>query len=91
MSVLVKGIDMPKSCGDCPFRESNPQSLDPFTDFCYITGGMIGRFNAENPKWQKERKKNCPLVAVSDDAGGFICAVGGEDRAIGCEDRGVGK
>ena len=56
MNVLVKGMEMPKSCGRCWFNNS---SLS-----CAITGSCIDR-DDEN----KERLDDCPLVALPDKHG----------------------
>lgn len=68
MSVLIKGMDMPKSCAACKFRTSYNESLDPFTDYCELTNARLGYFANDRAKWKKERKKNCPLVEVSEKA-----------------------
>lgn len=68
MSVLVKGMKMPKSCAACRFRTSDSESLDPFTDYCYITNARLGRYDNDRAKWKKERRNGCPLVEVSEDA-----------------------
>lgn len=67
MSVLVKGMKMPKSCASCIFRTNYTKSLlDPFTDYCYITDERLGRYDNNKAKWKKERKEWCPLVEVEE-------------------------
>lgn len=68
MSVLIMGMPMPKSCKTCKFRTCYLESLDPFTDFCYLTNARLGYYDNKRAKWQHERKKGCPLVEVSEDA-----------------------
>ena len=62
MSVLVKGIDMPQSCGGCEFL------CYPFHEpVCFLTREIIVQ-----PRYKSLRqtllmkKDNCPLVEVSD-------------------------
>lgn len=50
MSVLIKGVDMPKSCVDCGDKGFLPKC-----------GLWIGYEDGE-----KKRHDNCPLVEVSD-------------------------
>ena len=59
MSVLIKGMEMPKSCGRCWFNKS---SLS-----CAITGSYIDR-DDEN----RERLDDCPLVEVPEPHGRLI-------------------
>ena len=68
MSVLIKGMDMPKSCAACKFRWSDSESIDPFTDYCFLTTERLGYYDNRRAKWKLERRKNCPLVAVSEKA-----------------------
>ncbi len=67
MSVLVKGMKMPKSCATCQFRISYDESVDPFTEYCYITNERLGYFNNKQAKWKKERRKSCPLDEVTEE------------------------
>ena len=63
MSILIKGMDMPNGCGDCPlsymdvddFRDSTP------IDRCTILDKLV---------WNdfEERDVDCPLVEVNDNA-----------------------
>lgn len=68
MSVLIKGMRMPKSCAACKFRWSDSESVDPFTDYCFLTNARLGYYANDRARWKKERRKNCPLIEVSDDA-----------------------
>lgn len=65
MSVLVKGMKMPMSCEACRFRTSDSESVDPFTDYCFLTNARLGYYDNKRARWKKERKKNCPLVEVA--------------------------
>lgn len=50
MSVLIKGMEMPKSCGFCPLRHEARDG-----DECYLGASLT--------EYQK-RPDNCPLVHV---------------------------
>lgn len=53
MSVLVKGMRMPKSCGECFFYDNGG---------CFVTMYIVLlKRDEDKPKW-------CPLVEVSEDA-----------------------
>lgn len=55
MSILIKGMEMPKSCADC-FAEQCIGS-----DFgC----GIIGFEDGNTTCFTRERRKDCPLVEV---------------------------
>ncbi len=54
MSVLVRGMDLPTSCGNCHLRKSNEDRV-----WCSILGEYIN-FDTEF----NGRKANCPLVEV---------------------------
>lgn len=59
MSILIKGMEMPKNCGRCWFNKS---SLS-----CAITGSCIDR-DDEN----RERLDDCPFVEVPEPHGRLI-------------------
>lgn len=54
MSIIVRGMEMPKNCGSCPLRRINENRA-----WCYRTGEYID-FNKEFDG----RKNNCPLIEV---------------------------
>ena len=66
MSVLIKGMEMPKSCAACPFRTSYRESLDPFADWCYLSRKRLGYYDNKKAKWKAEREKGCPLEEVEE-------------------------
>lgn len=53
MSVLIKGMKMPKNCGECPLRHYD-HNEDGF--FCQLN--KMRMINVEAPK----RDKECPLA-----------------------------
>ena len=68
MSVLIMVMEMPKSCAECRFRDSDSESRDPFTEYCYLTNARLGYYDNRRAKWRTERRKDCPLVAVDEKA-----------------------
>lgn len=66
MSVLIKGIKMPKCCADCPC----------FYDFisCQALSDGTDDFSASEFDEFKERLPNCPLVEVPTPHGRLIDA-----------------
>ena len=54
MSILIKGIDMPKRCIDCPFMVSDDD------DNCVL---QTKEANSHFTSWE-DMKANCPLVEV---------------------------
>ena len=68
MSVLVKGVDMPKSCGECRFL-SYPFNVP----VCSVTREIFTfPLNRSLRQVLQERKSNCPLEEVSESE----CVVG---------------
>lgn len=69
MSVLIKGMDMPKSCSECELRY-----IAIGLDFqCAISGETVDDF-------YETRHPNCALVAISTPHGRLIDA----DELIRC-------
>ena len=62
MSVLVKGMDMPMWCFECPLALSPEDEDDQFWT-CEANGMKVHEANTEEC-----RPSNCPLVEVSDKA-----------------------
>lgn len=52
MSILIKGMEMPTSCGQCPLHDEDYRGKE----HCDIGWKMIGK-SEEKPDW-------CPLVPV---------------------------
>ena len=55
MSVVIKDMEMPKSCRDCPFNNENA--------WCLAPGEWRDRYHIP----QSGRSKACPLVPYSDN------------------------
>ena len=54
MSVLVKGMEMPQSCYDCPFQ--HPCKNDEDKDYCVVIDDFLYCYNME--------ANNCPLIEI---------------------------
>ena len=54
MSVLIKGMEMPQSCYDCPFQ--HPCKHDEDKDYCVVIDDFLYFYNME--------ANNCPLIEV---------------------------
>ena len=59
MSVLIEGMEMPKSCGDCPIGDSLCCSLMPGVPALWKEYTIAVRTN--------RRHSDCPLVEVPED------------------------
>jgi hypothetical protein len=57
MSILIKGMEMPMRCGDCPFYGLESAGNGMYYDFC--EGGKFILCNPDNVI-----DENCPLVPV---------------------------
>lgn len=57
MSVYIKGMEMPKSCFECPWR----CKVDPENLLCRISGE---RFEETFSGTIQNRHKSCPLIPV---------------------------
>ena len=73
MSVLIKDMEMPKSCLECPFEEA-PE----FDSYCIAIGDMfIGKWEdlgAYKPNWcplEEPRTGECETCKRNVDNGGF--------------------
>lgn len=76
MSVLVKGMAMPKDCRVCPFAENVP----PGRTRCLITCIMLSDNYCPTPlDWRHER---CPLVKVKTPHGNLVDAEDVKRRMI---------
>ena len=65
MSVIVRGMNMPKTCAECPFKQAKPSNISinyvcMFTDTTVMRGSnMTSDANSEIL-----RLPNCPLFEV---------------------------
>ena len=58
MAVIVKGMDMPESCSDCPICHCKGKD-EPWNYYCSATMNDI---NIQ--EWDLTRNDNCPLRSV---------------------------
>jgi hypothetical protein len=66
MSVLIKDLDMPKSCFECDFNRGE------YGRDCYEKCSCTLTSHQMNLKDYKCRPKECPLVEVATPHGGLI-------------------
>ena len=60
MSVLVKGMEMPKTCNDCPLLD---------WDLSYIKCGVVNRkFEVYEEHFRESRVYDCPLIEIPPHA-----------------------
>ena len=64
MSVLVKDMDMPKSCADCPCGDAQD-------GWCYVHNEVLERMENGYPSTET-RPEWCPLVEVPTPHGDLI-------------------
>lgn len=78
MDILIKGMDMPKSCEDCPFtkkvcdiyftdKKTGVKTPYHYVDSCSLTGSWFDPFSDDSPK-------PCPLVALPEHHGRLVDA-----------------
>ena len=68
MSILIKGVKMPRGCIACPFMFSG---LDDYLMWCNWIGGPLGEWSKYRDKW---RHPACPLVEVPTPHGPLVDA-----------------
>lgn len=73
MSVLIKGMEMPKTCDYCKFHE-------PFLDFAYCD---LGEMDMEYKDIVNRRHPDCPLVEIPTPHGRLILENGEEHEIDG--------
>lgn len=61
MSILIKGMGMPKNCLYCPMSHWN--KLDEITG-CEIVIGKKYVDKSDTGFWQEDRPKWCPLIEI---------------------------
>ncbi len=61
MSVLIKGMEMPKNCNICPFSKTNDDLESDDYRFRYCDFPFIGEFVTD---YEKSRHPDCPLVEL---------------------------
>ena len=62
MSILIKRMEMPNSCGNCPLRRSNENRV-----WCSVIGGYI-----DFSKEYDCRRDDCPLVEIPTPHGDLV-------------------
>ena len=82
MSILIKGMEMPKYCMGCKFCGSG--SIDEFEYWCGLTGSRLGAIG-DVVLWEDMRAADCPLVEVPTPHGRLIDA---DEAFIDADERG---
>ena len=67
MSVLIKGMEMPKNCAYCPLSEYRNSSI---LDCKQI--GTVGTASRDTHNVLNRRHPNCPLIEIPTPHGGLI-------------------
>ena len=80
MSVLIKGMKMPKYCIECKFCGSG--SINEFEFWCGLTGSRLGAIG-DIVLWEDMSAADCPLVEVPTPHGRLIDADALEDKLNG--------
>ena len=76
MSILIKGMEMPKMCADCLIRDVEEDSWgDTISETCPIIGEQVEEYGWTG---KKKRHEDCPLVEIPTPHGRIIDA----DRLI---------
>ena len=56
MGVYIKGVEMPKTCNDCPLLD---------WDLSYIKCGVVNRkFEVDEEHFRESRVYDCPLIEI---------------------------
>lgn len=58
MSILIKGMEMPTSCEDCPFYVEADEMLET-NDWCYVLNRTLGRGTEKDIDGY-----DCPLIEI---------------------------
>lgn len=71
MDILIKGMEMPRFCADCPFRETRYDPGYYQYEKCKASGRIFNecRFDVNT---FAERLNDCPLVEIKTPHGGLI-------------------
>lgn len=72
MSVLIKGMEMPKTCEACPFAEWSNIYQTSTCKFLSVYKGKYIAFDSFSKEYLTTRSKHCPLVEVPIPHGDLI-------------------
>lgn len=65
MSILVKGMKMPKVCADCPFRKVRYDPGYHKYEHCRALGKIFNEHSLEIDVFE-EKLNDCPLIEIAD-------------------------
>lgn len=80
MSILVRGLEMPKCCRDCKLYERGQDGI-----YCKVTHSFEWDESKQFKPW-KHKMKNCPLVEIKTPHGRLIDATGIDNATATKED-----
>ena len=69
MSVLIKGMKMPKSCLNCKFTKEKFSSLGRFVNCRLGLGDVVGYSTGQHVN---DRHPDCPIVEIPEKHGDLI-------------------
>lgn len=65
--IIIKDIEMPKTCTQCPLSEirgsENDWGCDDDYCICKLKSSLVYEYN----QWNRERHRNCPLLEAEDN------------------------
>lgn len=89
MSILIKGMEIPRNCEDCMLRDELANGFgDIISEWCPLIGKDVDEYGW---KGKQERHPDCPLVEVPEPHGRLIeapeieweAAGGGKEISLG--------
>lgn len=65
--IMIRGMEMPKGCGVCPFYRLESAGNGMYLDYCAGKRGVV--YDPDN-----ERESDCPLISLPEGHGRLIDA-----------------
>lgn len=65
--ILIRGMEMPENCGECPFYRLEGAGNGMYWDYCAGKRGIV--YDPDN-----KRENDCPLIALPDGHGRLVDA-----------------
>lgn len=65
MNILIKGMEMPKVCADCPFRETRYDPGYYYYEKCKASGRIFNECKLDIDPFA-EKLDDCPLIEMDD-------------------------
>ena len=64
MAILIKGMEMPENCLDCPLCYDSQECIVADPHLTFWRNGSAWKNGNEGFKMKNERHKSCPLVEI---------------------------